>query len=351
MLLMQHRPLFWRKPYPQCIILCWIGNRHWSQANVLNSMKRDIWLRDNRTALMQRLEWLRDQPDGVLYFEPAGSHSTMVTKTGTQIRLLLVEEADPEADLIQSRLDLRDPLHLVSAYSQAVMLALAWNSQPTRIYMVGLGGGRMPVVLHHYLPQATIECAEIEPSVVEAAVRFFGLQMDQRLVVVLQDGRDYLAERDPHVQYDVLIVDAVLSNGFMPYSLATEEFYDLCQVHMSPDGVIAVNLLRNYPFFAEKVKTIQRAFEHVYLCPVSGGNAVVFASQGNWLDPQELAQRSKALQTYHDFSFSLPKHASATQSGPTLYEYVFGLSDARPLMDSSPPNDYLDHEAIAPPVD
>jgi spermidine synthase len=318
---------------------------------LLESMKHDIWLRDNRTALTQRLEWLRDQPDGVLYSEPAGSPSTVVTKTGTQLRLLLVEEADSQADLIQSRLDLKDPLHLVSAYSQAVMLALAWNSQPTRIYMVGLGGGRIPLVLHHYLPQARIECAEIEPRVVEAATRFFGLQMDQRLVVTLQDGRDYLAKRGPHVQYDLLIVDAVLSNGFMPYGLVTEEFYDLCQAHLSPDGVLAVNLLRNYPFFSEKIRTIQSAFKHVHLCPVAGGNAVVFASQGNWLDTQELVQRSKALQTCHDFSFPLPKHASAMYSGSTLHEYVFRLSDARSLTDSSPPDGYLDYGPIASSVD
>lgn len=314
-------------------------------------MKHDIWLRDSRAAFMQRLEWLDDQPDGVLYSEPAGSYSTVVTKRGTQVRLTLVQEDNRQADLIQSRLDLRDPLHLVSAYSQAVMLSLAWNSQPARIYMIGLGGGRIPAVLHHYLPQVTIECAEIEPSVVDAAVRFFGLQVDQRLTIALQDGRDYLAGRDPHVQYDLLIVDAVLRNGFMPYSLVTEEFYGLCQAHLSPDGVIAVNLLRNYPFFAEKIKTFQRAFEYVYLCTVSGGNAVLFATQTNGLDAQELVQRSKALQTRHDFSFPLLKHALATQSGPALYENVPGLSAAQSLRDSSRPEGYLDRGTIASPTD
>jgi spermidine synthase len=313
-------------------------------------MKHDIWLRDNRAAFVQRLKWLDGQPDGVLYLEPAGSYSTVVTKRGTQLQLTLVQEDNRQADLIQSRLDLRDPLHLVSAYSQAVTLALAWNSQPARIYMIGLGGGRIPAVLHHYLPQVTIECAEVEPSVVDAAIKFFGLQMDQRLTIALQDGRDYLAGRGPQVQYDLLIVDAVLRNGFMPYSLVTEEFYGLCQAHLSPDGVVAVNLLRNYPFFAEKIKTIQRAFEYVYLCAVPGGNAVLFATQTNGLDAQELTQRSKALQIRYDFSFPLLKHALATQSGPALYKNVPGLSDAQSLRDNSPPEGYLDQGALASPM-
>ncbi len=304
-------------------------------------MDQETWFTVNRAAITERLNWLRDQPDGTLCREPVGDQFVVVTKTRSHIRLLLVQEVSDDTDLIQSRLDLRDPLHLPSTYSQAVMLGLAWNSRPGRIYVVGLGGGRIPMVLHHYLPHAYIECAEIEAKILKLACKFFGLQTDERLAVVIQDGRAYLADHNPAIHYDMIILDAVLSNGCLPYHLATREFYDLCKSRLSAHGLVIVNLLRGYPFYPDKIKTIQSVFDQVTICPVIGGNTVIFATQGPSPDMEELVRRARAIQTYYRLSFSLVKHALVTKSGPELGDYISGFSEAQPLIDGSPPVGYI----------
>jgi spermidine synthase len=311
-------------------------------------MDRDTWLLANRAALEQRLRWLRDQPDGRLHFGPAGQQCVVVTKTSYHLRLLLVDGANSESDLVQSRLDLRDPLHLLAAYSQAVMLGLAWNSAPRRICVIGLGGGRIPLVLHHHLPSALIDCVEIEPAIVEAATRFFGFQPDDRLRVSLGDGRGYLAELSSGVCYDLIVVDAVGGDGSTAYGLVTQEFYRLCRAHLSGDGVLSVNLLRHYPFYAEKIKTIERSFDHVSCCPVVGGNAVVFATQSVRLDEDELAERIRSLQKQHRFSFSLMKYALALKKGRALQEHLPELAAARVLTDALPPDGYGEEAPSCP---
>jgi hypothetical protein len=38
-------------------------------------MDHQAWQVKNRAAIMERLQGLRDKPDGIIYFEPAGSLS------------------------------------------------------------------------------------------------------------------------------------------------------------------------------------------------------------------------------------------------------------------------------------
>jgi spermidine synthase len=208
--------------------------------------------------------------------------------------------------------------------------------------VIGFVGGCIPLVLHHYLHEAVIECTEIEPAVVDAATSFFGVQMDDRLIVTVQDGREYLAGCGPGIQYDMIVVDVVLGNGQLPYHLATGEFYDLCQVHLSAGGVVVVNLLDEDAFHADKVKTIQSAFGQTYLCPVPGGNTVVFATQGISLDEAELIERAKSLQNYHRFSFPFVKRALELRMC-SVSECALDLDQAQILRDDSPPDGYSDH--------
>ena len=143
---------------------------------------RQEWLASNRRAIERRVGWLQAKPDGVLAVEPAGPHYAVVTKRGSHLRLVLAEQTRPQSDLTQSSLDLEDPLHLVSPYTQAALLGLAWPQDLRSVYAIGLGGGRVPLVLHHYLPEATVDCAEIEPVVVGVAQKYFGLRQDRRVV-------------------------------------------------------------------------------------------------------------------------------------------------------------------------
>ncbi|WP_445243423.1 hypothetical protein [Microcoleus sp. AR_TQ3_B6] len=68
-------------------------------------------------------------------------------------------------------------------------------------------------MFHHYFANAIVECTDIDQKVVEVAQKIFGIQFDDRLKVALQEGREYLAQQNPTVKNDLIIVDAGFGSG------------------------------------------------------------------------------------------------------------------------------------------
>jgi spermidine synthase len=303
---------------------------------------RKNWQDLNLAAINQRLTWLQKQPDGIIFCQDSGVHYVVVRKDRSQIKLALVEKVNLHTDLLQSVFDLNNPLHLVSEYTQAMMLGLIWQNQPQRIYIAGFGGGRIPLVLHHYLPESTIDCADIDPIAIEAATKCFGVKLDDRLTVAIQDGREYLEQQNSDIQYDIIMTDVFFGNGYFPHRLATQEFYQLCKKHLSSDGVVLVNLLQRDEFYAEKIKTFQSVFNRVCVCPWKDINSVLIGSNSAILEKDEIVARAKYLQDGHDFSFSLIDRALEVKVGKELAETVQNLDKAQVLTDDSPPTGYFD---------
>lgn len=301
--------------------------------------EREQWLAGNRAAIDRRLQWLRAKPDGVLCVEPAGPHFAVVTKRGPHVRLVLVEQVRPQSDLIQSVIDLANPLHLVSPYTQAALLGIAWPDAVRRVYAIGLGGGRVPMVLHHHLPEASIYCTEIEPVVVGLAEKYFGLRQDGRLQIFVADGREWLTRPEGLGPFDLILVDAFLGNRYTPYSLATQEFCQLCCERLERSGVLVLNVLTTDRFYRDKLHTLQTVFPAVGICPAAGDNQLVFAAR-HPRPPEWLMERIAALQAAHQFSFSLVELSRAIVFEPEPHE--MGLTGPRVLSDDEPPLDYFD---------
>jgi spermidine synthase len=300
------------------------------------------WQRINLAAIQQRLAWLQQQPDGIIFCQDSGVHYVVVRKDKYQIKLALVEKVNLHTDLLQSVFELNNPLHLVSEYTQAMMLGLVWQTQPQRIYIAGFGGGRIPLVLHHYLPETVIECADVDPIAIEAARQCFGVQLGDRLTVAIQDGREYLEQQKPDIQYDIIMTDVFFGNGYFPHRLATKEFYQLCEKHLSSDGVVLVNLLQRDEFYAEKIKTFQSVFSQVCVCPWKDINSVLIGTNSAILEKDEIVARAKYLQDGYQFSFPLTERAQEVKLGTELAEAVPNLDKAQIFHDDSPPAGYFD---------
>ena len=80
----------------------------------------------------------------------------------------------------------------------------------------------------------------MDPSVVEAAEKFFDYQAPANHHVYVQDARVFLAKHA--ARYDVIWVD-VFARHQIPFHLVTTEFFAELRQHLSKDGVIAVNLV------------------------------------------------------------------------------------------------------------
>ncbi|MGD1808057.1 spermidine synthase [Dapis sp. BLCC M126] len=298
------------------------------------------WQAKNLEAIRQRISWLQEQPDGVIFSQPSGIHFLTIKKVQFIIQLVLVEKVTSKMNWVQSILNLNHPTYLIFPYTQAMMLALLWNSQPKKIYIAGFGGGSIPQVLHHYFPEVTIECTEVDSNILSISQKFFGLELNERLKVKIQDGREYLEQKNYQDNYDIIMIDVAFGNGYMSYNLATQEFYKLCDRHLSQSGVIVVNTLKSNGFEAEYVKTIQSIFPYIYICHTSGKNTIIIGTRDNPIDKEEIREKAKYIQDKHQFSFPLVDRVNDIK----IIEELSGLNLEKVsiLQDNASPGNYFD---------
>jgi spermidine synthase len=256
----------------------------------------------SNAAIAEALRWLIDQPNGVLYDQRTRLHRVIVRKDGSRIRLYFADPFStddyPRLSGAMSELDLNDPLSFPAPYCQAVLLALLWRPQPRRVYQIGFAGGRIPQVLHHCFPDVWIESTDIDEGVIAIAQQYFGVQLDERQQVIIQDGREYLESRSSDTRYDFIVCDAYRGTGYGPYHLCTQEFFELCQRHLVEGGVVALNLVASSdPLLLAKINTLQAAFRHVYL-QVSR-TWVVFGSDTP-VDTTQAFEQAGVIQRQHE---------------------------------------------------
>jgi predicted membrane-bound spermidine synthase len=110
---------------------------------------------------------------------------------------------------------------------------------PSTMLVIGNAGGTTARAFAKLYPGIQIDGVELDPKVTEVGRRFFGLGDNPRLHVITADGRPYLASTDK--RYDIIAIDAY-HQPYIPFYLATEEFFRLVRDHLSPDGVVALNV-------------------------------------------------------------------------------------------------------------
>jgi spermidine synthase len=113
-------------------------------------------------------------------------------------------------------------------------------SQVKRIAIIGLAAGttaRQATAVYGDIP---IDGYEIDPKIVEVGRKYFGMTMPN-LDVHLTDGRWGL-EHSAQL-YDIIAVDAYRP-PYIPPNLTTREFFQICADHLTPNGVLVVNIGR-----------------------------------------------------------------------------------------------------------
>ncbi len=108
-----------------------------------------------------------------------------------------------------------------------------------RVAILGNAGGTIARAYGRFYPQARIDGVELDPVVTEAGRRFFGLGDNPRLHVVTADARPFL--RSTKARYDLILVDAY-RQPYVPFYLATREFFRLARQRLAPGGIIALNV-------------------------------------------------------------------------------------------------------------
>ena len=108
-----------------------------------------------------------------------------------------------------------------------------------RMLVIGNSGGTIARAYGELYPEVEIDGVEIDGEVSEAGRRFLGLDDNPKLHVITADGRPYLQRTDR--RYDVIVVDAY-RQPYIPFYLATKEFFALARDRLEPGGVLALNV-------------------------------------------------------------------------------------------------------------
>jgi spermidine synthase len=108
-----------------------------------------------------------------------------------------------------------------------------------RVVMLGNAGGTTGRAFGVYYPDAQYDGVEIDPEVNAIAVKYFGAGDNPRQKLISADARPFLQASDQ--KYDLIFIDAY-RQPYVPFYLATAEFFKLCRDRLAPDGIVALNV-------------------------------------------------------------------------------------------------------------
>jgi spermidine synthase len=202
----------------------------------------------------------------------------------------------------QSVLNLRDRGQLPLPHSHYQTLAAVHAGKLEKMLMVGLGGGSVSDYFLRHVPEMHVTSVELDPGVVKAAEKYFGVAAGPRHAVATGDGRVFLQRNK--AKYDIVMIDA-FRGGYVPFHLLTHEFYTLLASRLEPDGVAVLNLRGRTQLFDSSIVTLRRTFKTIEVYEWSG-NAIVLASLQPPMTAGQRLARATERQARYTFRYDLP---------------------------------------------
>jgi hypothetical protein len=208
------------------------------------------------------------------------------------------------------------------------------STSPSRILVIGNAGGSTARALAAVYPGASIDGVELDPVVTELARTYMGMDSIPGLHVFTADGRAFLSGTTQ--RYDLIVVDAYRQT-YIPFQLATEEFFTDVRDHLAPGGAVALNVER-VPDDDSLVRavsgTVAAVFPQVWVWPALRFNELVIGLT------KPIAQTS-----LNDRVASLPPEVQSL--GPVVTQTAHVIrAGASPMTDDHAPVEWLTDRAV-----
>ncbi len=211
----------------------------------------------------------------------------------------------------QSSLLLSDPDKLELSYVRAMTSWLLFKpALEDEALLIGLGGGSLTKHLLQHFSNCRLKVIEYRKSVVKIARSHFGLPLDPRLKIIIDDGGAYVRQRtESHAErYSLLLIDA-FDHENMAASIANQDFFDACKALLKKDGLLVINLWGgdDNPLYAQCTEWLGRAFKQktLFLPIQDRGNVIGFAFNEDlpFFTLKQLRQHAIALEQYYQIEF------------------------------------------------
>jgi spermidine synthase len=165
-------------------------------------------------------------------------------------------------------------------WDEMLVLPFAARRRPPRaIAILGNAAGTTARAYGHYFPATAIDAVEIDGELTDIGRRYFDLRAP-RLRTHTADARPYL--RRTRERYDAIVVDAY-RQPYIPFYLATKEFFALARDRLRPGGVVLINV--GHPARSSRLErvlgaTLAAVFPTVLRDPSQRTNTMLLATAG-----------------------------------------------------------------------
>ncbi len=202
-------------------------------------------------------------------------YARVVEDAGTGDRYLELNEGQAVHSVRRRGSYLTD--NIWDEYLVAPLAAL--DRPPRRIAILGNAAGTTARAYGRYFPDTYVDGVEIDGELTEIGREYFDLR-NPRMETFTADARPYLRRTDR--RYDAILVDAY-RQPYIPFYLATREFFALARDRLTPGGVVLVNA--GHPEGStdlEKVlgATMADVFDTVLRDPAEDTNTLLIATTG-----------------------------------------------------------------------
>jgi spermidine synthase len=203
---------------------------------------------------------------------------------------------------------------------------------PARLAILGNAGGTTARAYGHFLPATRIDAVELDARVSEIARRFFSLRAPH-LRMITADARPFL--RTSKGGYEAIFVDAY-RQPYVPFYLATREFFELARRRLVPSGALVINV--GHPKSSTTLEkalsaTLRAVFASVWRDPVTPTNTLLIA--GANVSPKGLIHEAASLPL-----------ALVPISVATAGRLARALSGGTPLTDDRAPVEWMIDRSI-----
>ncbi|MCE3265913.1 MAG: Spermine synthase [Solirubrobacterales bacterium] len=152
------------------------------------------------------------------------------------------------------------------------------SEPPERIAILGNAAGTTARAYGHYFPQTEVDGVEIDAKLSELGEEYFDME-NPKLEVFHEDARPWLERSDG--DYDVIMVDAY-RQPYIPFYLATKEFFELVRDRLAPGGAVVVNA--GHPEGNDDLEkvlgaTMAEVFPTVLRDPIEDTNTLLIGSE------------------------------------------------------------------------
>lgn len=200
----------------------------------------------------------RETPYGfVQIFKRTGSDN--VTRTwlrfneGFGIQSLWIEGGGPSYTV-----------HDALAFAPHLRSAQCPDTGTKRFLILGLAGGVLSSKLAQQHPGSIIDGVEIDGGLIDAVKPYFPLNDTENLNIHIADARTFVQRNT--IRYDAIFVDAYRA-PYIPFHLATVEFYASLTERLKECGLLVLNVLsigKDFPPFKGIANSAAAVFPHVW---------------------------------------------------------------------------------------